>query len=146
VCGVTSEEDCKLAVDAGANMIGMILWPKAKRSIETSTAAAICLYAQQHGAQAVGVFVDEDAATMCHKAAESGLDYVQLHGDAARSSLHDISEDLGVIYVMHAAPNGTVQTALPSQIASANGQPRRQVCAPLWLLALSADQLQDHKY
>lgn len=33
--------DAELAVQNGADLIGMIMWPKAKRSVDDSTAAAI---------------------------------------------------------------------------------------------------------
>lgn len=34
-------EDAEHAVGNGADLIGMIMWPKAKRSVDDSTAAAI---------------------------------------------------------------------------------------------------------
>lgn len=43
---------------------GMIMWQKAKRAVSDDTAAAIAGVARAHGAQAVGVFVDEDARTI----------------------------------------------------------------------------------
>lgn len=51
-------------LSAGANLIGMILWPKAKRSISPATARQIAAVARRHGAEPVAVFVDEDAATI----------------------------------------------------------------------------------
>jgi phosphoribosylanthranilate isomerase len=41
ICGVTNVEDAALAVRKGADLIGMIMWPKAKRSVDDNTAAAI---------------------------------------------------------------------------------------------------------
>ena len=41
ICGVTNVADAELAVSNGADLIGMIMWPKAKRSVDDSTAAAI---------------------------------------------------------------------------------------------------------
>lgn len=41
ICGVTNVEDADLAVKNGADLIGMIMWPKAKRSVDDITAAAI---------------------------------------------------------------------------------------------------------
>lgn len=49
---------------AGAHLIGMILWPRAKRSVGGAVAAGIAAAARRHGAEPVGVFVDEDAATI----------------------------------------------------------------------------------
>jgi phosphoribosylanthranilate isomerase len=42
----------------------MIMWPKAKRAVSNQTASQIAELARQHQARAVGVFVDEDAATI----------------------------------------------------------------------------------
>ena len=46
---------------AGANLIGMILWPKARRSIPPAAAREIAAVARRHGAEPVAVFVDESA-------------------------------------------------------------------------------------
>jgi phosphoribosylanthranilate isomerase len=62
----------------------MIMWPKAKRSISIETAANIAAAARAHGAQPIGVFVDEDAETIASKCKQAGIDIAQLHGDNAR--------------------------------------------------------------
>lgn len=49
---------------SGASLIGMILWPRAKRSISPAVARQIGVAARVHGAEPVAVFVDEDAATI----------------------------------------------------------------------------------
>ena len=61
ICGVTSPEDAELAAKAGADFIGMIMWPKAKRAVSLETARQIAGVAKQNHALAAGVFVDEDA-------------------------------------------------------------------------------------
>jgi phosphoribosylanthranilate isomerase len=40
------------------------MWPKAKRAVSNETAKRIADTATMHGAQAVGVFVDEEASTI----------------------------------------------------------------------------------
>lgn len=64
VCGVTNADDAKLAAQSGADFIGMIMWPKAKRSVSIQTARQIVAVARESDATPVGVFVDEDAATI----------------------------------------------------------------------------------
>ncbi len=64
VCGVTNVEDAILAAEAGANLIGMILWPKANRSITPAVAKEIAAEARKRGAEPVAVFVDENASTI----------------------------------------------------------------------------------
>jgi phosphoribosylanthranilate isomerase len=116
-----SVEDCELAARSGAHYIGMIMWPKAKRSVSVATAAAICECAKRHGAEAVGVFVDESADTISKHCSLAGLQFAQLHGDRAREALHELPEGLRVIYVMHASPQGEVQTAVPSEMPRQGG-------------------------
>ncbi|KAL4420937.1 hypothetical protein ABPG77_001420 [Micractinium sp. CCAP 211/92] len=113
VCGVTNPEDAEAAAAAGAHLIGMILWPRAKRSVGGALAADIAAAARRHGAEPVGVFVDEDAATIARVCAETGMRVAQLHGEGARAALPDLPADLAVIYVLHADKAGNVQTPLP---------------------------------
>lgn len=113
VCGVTSAVDATLAAERGADLIGMILWPKAARSVSHETARAIADEARLHGSEAVGVFVDEDAETIASVCDAVGIGYAQLHGDGARQSFGQLPEHLRIIYVVHADSSGTIQTALP---------------------------------
>jgi phosphoribosylanthranilate isomerase len=84
VCGLRSLPEARVAVEAGANMLGFIFWKPGKRNIPVAEAARIIeeLRAESSSSwSAVGVFVDpgvqevEEAASLC------GLDYVQLSGD-----------------------------------------------------------------
>ena len=61
VCGVTTPEDATQAASAGAHFIGMILWPKSKRSIDLDVAKSVADAAKAAGAIPIGVFVDETA-------------------------------------------------------------------------------------
>lgn len=46
---------------------GMIMWPKAKRSVSDDVARQIADVAKQAGAQPVGVFVDESAEVITER-------------------------------------------------------------------------------
>ena len=78
MCGITSAKDASIAAEAGADFIGMIMWPKSKRSVSLSTAKEISEVARKHGAEPVGVFVDDDADTILKAAAASNIEYVQV--------------------------------------------------------------------
>jgi phosphoribosylanthranilate isomerase len=114
ICGVRSPQDAALAVSAGADFIGMLLWQGAKRAVSISIAAQIAAEAVQRGAQPVAVFVDEDADTIVRVCSEAGISTAQLHGDGARAALPDIPPELQVIYVLHATTDGVIQTELPT--------------------------------
>lgn len=113
ICGVTNVNDAILAAQAGAKFVGMILWPKSKRSISIDTAKDIAHAVRLHEAEPVGVFVDEDAVTIekCCNAANIGI--AQLHGEGARLSLTKLPSHLVTIYVLHVDQSGVVQTPLP---------------------------------
>jgi phosphoribosylanthranilate isomerase len=110
-------EDAALAAQAGADFIGMIMWQKAKRAVKPERARKIVEAAEQYGAQPVGVFVDEDAATISSVCCEAGLKIVQLHGDGARKAISDLPPALQTIYVMQSDPEGRLQTPLPGTLA-----------------------------
>ena len=90
ICGITNVSDAELAAKAGADFVGMILWPKARRAVSVDTAANISATARKNGAQPVAVFVDEDFADIVRTCKQAGIGIAQLHGKGARGALHDL--------------------------------------------------------
>ena len=82
VCGVTSREDARAAVAAGADAIGFVFWPRSPRAVDADTARAIAA-ALPPFVLRVGVFVDAPNEEIRRVADEVGLDMVQLHGSEA---------------------------------------------------------------
>jgi len=80
ICGITSVDDAKLAVDAGADAIGVIFWAGSRRVVEVATAQAI-VRALPAFVWPVGVFVDATPDQVRDVADAVGLSAVQLHGD-----------------------------------------------------------------
>lgn len=78
MCGITSARDAALAVEAGADYIGMILWPNSKRSIAVPTAKEISKVVREYGAKPVGVFVDDNADTILRASDAADLEFVQV--------------------------------------------------------------------
>lgn len=78
VCGLTRAEDAAAAYAAGASYGGLIFYPASKRHVTPAQAKAV-----QQGAPLnyVGVFVDEDIASISLLAEKLNLAAVQLHGD-----------------------------------------------------------------
>jgi phosphoribosylanthranilate isomerase len=80
VCGITSRQDAQLAVDAGADAIGVNLWSGSKRFVDDAQARAV-LSTVPAGVLKVGVFVNASAKDVASRLASLGLDHAQLHGD-----------------------------------------------------------------
>ena len=119
ICGITTPEDCRVAIDSGASHIGMILWPKSKRSVDIERAKRIveeCEKSKERVITPVAVFVDEDGATIAKICEELGYNtHAQLHGDLARQSLKDIPQKIKVIWVCSADENGKIVTEMPGE-------------------------------
>lgn len=86
VCGLRSLDDARVALDAGANMLGFIFWKPGKRYIEPAQAALIIQTLRSSLSplssvwSAVGVFVDPTLDEVEQATALCGLDYIQLSG------------------------------------------------------------------
>ena len=79
VCGITRCIDAELAINAGADMLGLNFVPTSPRRIDMSVAQAIARAANGR-VQLVGVFADEDEASIRNFVNEVPLDFIQLHG------------------------------------------------------------------
>jgi phosphoribosylanthranilate isomerase len=80
ICGVTTAGDAARAARAGADAIGVNLWPGSKRYVPVPDAGAV-LAAVPRGVLKVGVFVNAPAAEIALALETLGLDRAQLHGD-----------------------------------------------------------------
>jgi indole-3-glycerol phosphate synthase/phosphoribosylanthranilate isomerase len=80
VCGITSVEDGRAAVAAGADAIGLVFWEGSPRRVEVERAREIAA-ALPPFVTRVGVFVDAPAERLREVSDTVGLDLVQLHGD-----------------------------------------------------------------
>ena len=80
ICGITNEEDARVAVEAGADALGFILYRNSPRFVEAAMVKRI-IDGLPPFVAAVGVFVNEDAAAVRRIMDECGLTLAQLHGD-----------------------------------------------------------------
>uniref|UniRef100_J3LBI1 phosphoribosylanthranilate isomerase n=1 Tax=Oryza brachyantha TaxID=4533 RepID=J3LBI1_ORYBR len=115
MCGITSAKDAEMALETGAKLIGMILWPNSKRSVALSEAKEISRAAQSYGAESVGVFVDDDEETILRVSGSCDLNLVQLHGDKSRALLPVLSRNNRIVYVLNADDDGKLINAPPDE-------------------------------
>ena len=83
ICGVTSIEDAQLAMNAGADAIGLVFYAPSSRVVSIEQAQAI---ADSVGpfVTVVGLFVDAEAVFVSDVLAHVSLHVLQFHGDESR--------------------------------------------------------------
>ncbi len=82
ICGVTTAEDAKFALEAGADALGLNFVPGTPRCLDVEQAREIGEALPPFGTR-VGVFVNESPERVLEVARRVGLDAAQLHGDEA---------------------------------------------------------------
>jgi phosphoribosylanthranilate isomerase len=80
ICGITNEEDARVAIAAGANALGFNFYNRTPRYITPQCACEI-IAAIPADYLKVGIFVNASASQLFETAAQVPLDVVQLHGD-----------------------------------------------------------------
>lgn len=80
ICGITTGEDARVAVEAGADALGFVMYRKSPRWVEPSVARSIIADLPPF-VLPVGVFVNEDPAAVRTLMDECGFALAQLHGD-----------------------------------------------------------------
>jgi len=80
ICGITRQEDARLAADLGADAIGFVFWPGSPRHVDIRHAAAI-VRGLPPFVTPVGVFVNQSLDEIRTIARFVSLGVIQLHGD-----------------------------------------------------------------
>jgi phosphoribosylanthranilate isomerase len=78
ICGITSAEDARQVVAAGADALGINFWPRSKRYIAMESARA---WLPDVGIPRIGVFVNASLAEISAIMESGMIDLAQLHGD-----------------------------------------------------------------
>lgn len=86
ICGVTSVADAILAVQLGADLIGLNFYPLSPRSLTIDVALQIRAAIPWH-VQCVGVFVNAERQQIATLIKQLRLDLVQFHGDEREDAL-----------------------------------------------------------
>lgn len=82
ICGVRTIADAVHAARAGADLIGINLWPRSPRFVDDGLAAELCAALRREATppKIVLVVVMPDVATISGRVADMNPDYVQVHG------------------------------------------------------------------
>lgn len=88
ICGLTTLEDARAALDAGADLLGFTFYPPSPRYVTPERCAEIVRAlrtdaprAARHAPRLVGLFVNASADDVAGVLDACGLDLAQLHGD-----------------------------------------------------------------
>ena len=106
ICGITNLEDAQLAVDAGADALGLVFYEKSPRRVEVETAKAIVEQLPEK-VEKVGVFVGHTVEDMRRIVEQAGLTAAQVHGESSRELLEDpcsIDQQIGIEKVIAVLP------------------------------------------
>jgi phosphoribosylanthranilate isomerase len=105
VCGLSTAESVREAVDAGADAVGFVL-TASPRVVSPSQASSLRA-AVPAGVSPIGVFRHEPVADAVAIARAAGLDWIQLHGPRSRGDValvHDAGMKLIRAVTIGAAP------------------------------------------
>lgn len=80
ICGVRSVADALMVAASGADALGLNFYANSRRAVDEATAREIAAALPKEIVK-VGVFVNEEAETICWLCDSVPLDLIQLHGD-----------------------------------------------------------------
>jgi len=102
ICGLTDEETVEAAIEAGADYLGLVFFPKSPRAVTPERAAELVSWLPEPVCR-VGLLVDPDDATLEAILSHVRLDLIQLHGHESPERVEAIRLDYG-LPVMKAIP------------------------------------------
>lgn len=96
ICGLSTPETVTAALEAGADMVGFVFFPKSPRNVSLEAAGRLAALARGR-AQVVALTVDADDALLAGIVAAVRPDWLQLHG-------HESAERVAVVRARYARP------------------------------------------
>ncbi len=112
ICGLSTPEAVKAALDGKASHIGFVFFPKSPRDIDPQTAARLAIPARAK-ARIVAVTVDPDDALLDRLMATLKPDLIQVHGKEAPNRVRDIAvrTGAGVIKALSVSTSVEIEAA-----------------------------------
>jgi phosphoribosylanthranilate isomerase len=105
ICGLSTEETIDAAIEAGADMVGLVLFARSPRNVTVKRAAALADRARGR-AEIVALTVDMDDAELAAVVNMVNPDWLQLHGAESVERVKAVREAFSV-KVMKALPIAT---------------------------------------
>ena len=90
ICGITSYDDAMLAIEAGADALGFVFYPKSPRYIAPEKARRI-IDRLPPFVEKVGLFVEETPERITELSRESGITLAQIHFDVDEAFLEAVA-------------------------------------------------------
>ncbi len=112
VCGVTTPDDARLAVDLGADFVGLNFYRPSPRWIDVDQAARI-RRAVGDRAQAIGIFVNHTRDEVALIDRQVGLDFLQFSGDESPELVAEFRDR--AIRVRRVGGAATVAARIPEE-------------------------------
>jgi phosphoribosylanthranilate isomerase len=128
ICGITEVAYAQAAIEAGADLIGVVLAPS-PRKVTYEKAREIVAAVKKHYFPVVGVFVNMPASAVNIVADFCGLDWVQLSGDESWEYCQRIEKP--VIKAVHITPDWDEEKLLAHL---EDGQKKLGDRSPIYLL------------
>ena len=95
ICGLSTPATMQAALAAGADMVGLVFYPKSPRNVSLDQAAALAQQARGR-AKIVALIVDADDAQIRLVANSVRPDYLQAHGSETPERVAEIAKLFGV--------------------------------------------------
>ncbi len=90
ICGLSTPETMQAALDFGADMVGLVFYPRSPRNVSMEQAAALAAQARAK-AKIVALVVDADDALLKSVVNAVRPDYLQLHGNETPERVGEIA-------------------------------------------------------
>lgn len=95
ICGLSTPETLDAALDAGADMVGIVFFPPSPRHVDLDTARKLGRQARGRALKAA-LSVDADDALLANSIDALQPDLLQLHGHESVARVRDIKQQFGL--------------------------------------------------
>lgn len=99
ICGITTEDAAKTAIESGADFLGFVFYPKSPRHITLDKAQQLISSLPSNIAK-VGLFVDPEDPEIDDFISSNSFDYIQLHGHETPERVKDIKRQFPKISII----------------------------------------------